>query len=128
MSMKRSALVAVTLALAAGATLALAADISTKKMSIKDNTNPARRQVQVQSKDPAVMFSAADDPGTNGAAVHVYSATDDFCVTLAGGAAWKNKGTSWKYADKLTKNGAQVKDGKLSVKIKSGVTFTLADN
>jgi hypothetical protein len=93
------------------ATLARAEDISTKKLFIKDHkTDPAKRQVQVQSKDGGVQFSEAGDPGTHGASLHVYSATDDFCVTLPSGAEWKNK------------------DGNLLVKIKSGVTYTLVDN
>lgn len=111
------------------ASLVRAEDISAKKVDIKDHlTDPAKRQLQVQSGDLGVQFSEADDPGTNGAALHVYSATDDFCVILPGGIDWKLKGTSWKYKSKTTKNAAQVKDAKLQVKIKSGVTYTLADD
>jgi|SRR5581483_1527014 len=120
-----SAVVLVTV----GASFAHATDISAKKVSIKDNANAAKRQIQVQSGDAAVTLAAADNPGNNGAAIHVYSATDDFCAILAAGPEWKLKvGKSWKYTNKLTKNSAQVADGKLSVKIKSGVTYTLADN
>ena len=107
-----------------GAGLGRAADISTKSLSIKD-TDPTKRQVSVSSADPAVTYAAADDPGTNGATLHVYSATDDLCAVLPAGLLWKNTGSKWKFKDKVTRNSAQVKDGKLSVKIKSGSTFTL---
>lgn len=102
--------------------------ISAKKISIKGSTDMAKRQIQVQSADGNVLLSAADDPGTSGAALHIYSATDNFCAVLPAGANWKNTGKVWKFADKATKNGAQVGDGKLKVKIKSGVTFDLTDN
>src|SRR5436853_3115556 len=105
-----------------------AANVSTKKLLIKDNADAAKRQVGVLSKDTGVHFSAGDAPDANGASLHAYSATDDFCVILPPGAGWKNTGSAWKYANKTTKNSAQIKNGKLSVKIKSGVTYTLADN
>src|SRR5438093_8852064 len=105
-----------------------AKDISTKKLSIKDNAKPAKRQVAVQSTDAGVRLTEADDPGANGAAVHVYSATDDFCAILPSGANWKHTSSQWKYVNKATKASAHVGDGKLVVEIKSGVTYTLADN
>jgi hypothetical protein len=111
----------------AGTALARADDISAKKLSIKD-ASPAKRQLQVQSSDGGVTLSGADDPGTNGAAIHVYSATDDFCAILPAGAGWQHKNSGWKYKSKATKASAQVGDGKLSVKLKSGVTYTLGDN
>lgn len=110
------------------AALAQAEDISTKKLSIKDNADPAKRQVQVQSGDAGVAFAEAGNPSTDGAAIHVYSATDDFCVVLPAGPEWQNTGSSWKYTNKATKNGVQFGDGKLSVKLKSGVDFSLADD
>src|SRR2546422_404836 len=73
-----SAIVLVT----ASAAIARAKDISAKKVSIKGATDPAKRQIQVQSVDTGVLLSEADDPGANGASIHVYSATDDFCATL----------------------------------------------
>jgi len=105
-----------------------AKDISAKKVSIKDNANPAKRQVAVQSTDAGVLLTEADDPGANGASLHVYSATDDFCAILSSGANWKNTSSQWKYANKATKTSAHVGNGKLVVKVKSGVTYTLADN
>jgi hypothetical protein len=108
---------------------ARAANVSAKKIFIKDNADAAKRQVQVLSTDAAITFSDAGDPATNGASLHLYSATDDFCVTLAGGPQWANKkGKVWTFKDKGTKDAAQLKNGKLVVSIKSGVTFTLADN
>jgi len=108
--------------------LAHAKDISAKKVSIKDNANPAKRQVAVQSTDAGVLLTEADDPGANGASLHVYSATDDFCAILPSGASWKHTSSQWKYANKATKTSAHVGNGKLVVKVKSGVTYTLADN
>lgn len=101
-----------------------AADISAKTLSIKD-----KRQVLVQSSDPAVTFAAAVDPASNGAVLHLYSATDDFCVALPPGPDWVNKKNKvWKYGNKATKDVAQIKNGKLLVLIKSGVTYSLSDN
>lgn len=114
-----SALASVTVCAAA----ARADDISAKKVSIKDEL-----QVQVQSRDAGVAYGEADNPGASGASIHVYSATDDFCLVLPSGVDWKNTGSLWKYKDKATKNSAQIGDGKLKVKVKSGITFTLADD
>jgi hypothetical protein len=111
------------------AALARADDISAKKIFIKDNADGAKRQVQVQSADPSVQFSAAVDPATNGATLHLYSATDDFCVILAAGPNWVNKKNKlWKYKDKASKTSLQLKNGKLLIIIKSGVTYTLSDD
>jgi len=110
--------------LIAGAGRGRAADVTTKTLSIKD-TDPTKRQISVSSADLAVTHAAADDPATNGATLHVYSATDDFCAVLPAGLLWKDTGAKWKFKDKATRNSAQVKDGKLSVKIKSGITYTL---
>jgi hypothetical protein len=105
-----------------------AEDISAKKLAIKDNANPAKRQVQIQSADAGVLLIEADDPGANGASIHVYSATDDFCAVLPSGPEWSTNGKLWKYKNKLTKNSAQIGDGKLKVKIKSNVDYSLADD
>ena len=111
------------------AALARAEDISAKKILIKDNaTDTTKRQVLVLSGDVGVQLIEADDPGMNGAAIHVYSTTDDFCANLPAGADWQNTGTLLKYKNATTKNSARIGDGKLLVKIKSGVTYSLADN
>ena len=102
-----SAIVLVT----ASAAIARAKDISAKKVSIKGATDPAKRQIQVQSVDTGVLLSEADDPGTNGASVHFYSATDDFCAILAPGPDWKSTSKAWKYANKATKTSASISDG-----------------
>ncbi|MFN2427432.1 MAG: hypothetical protein ABR587_13410 [Candidatus Binatia bacterium] len=108
---------------------ALADDVSTKKLQIKDHADPAKRQVQVFSKDAGVLYTDANNPGTDGMSIAVYSATDDLCIVLPGGPEWTEKaGKSWKYKNKVTKNQAQIADGKLQVKIRSGVSFTLADD
>lgn len=112
------------------AALAIAKDITTKKMLIKDNANTAKRSVQVLSKDPTVLFSDAIAPDSAGAALHIYSATDDYCAILPGGSEWtvNKKHTLWKYKNKLTKNSAQIKNGHLQITIKSNVGFSLLDN
>jgi hypothetical protein len=107
------------------AALARAEDVSTKSLSIKDK-DPLKRQISVSSADLGISYTDdADDPGTNGAQLHVYSATDNFCADLEPGLNWKDTGSKWKYKNKLTRNSAQIKDGKLSVKIKSNITYTL---
>jgi hypothetical protein len=107
------------------ASIARADDITAKKILIKDNANAAKRQVIVLSIDAGVLKANADDPGTNGASIHVYSATDDYCAVLAGGPLWTDNGVKWKYFDSATKNLAQVKDGRLLVKLKNNVGFSL---
>jgi hypothetical protein len=120
-----SAIVVLTM----GASLGRAEDISTKKILIKDHkTNPAKRSIEVQSADAAIQLSDAVSPDVNGASIHVYSATDDFCAILPSGTDWTSKATKWQFKDKTTKDVAQLKAGKLLVKIKSGDTFTLMDN
>jgi hypothetical protein len=106
-------------------TLAHAVDIAGKVILVKDNANPAKRFIKVLSLDPAVTLLSADDPITNGAALHVYSATDDYCAILPADGNWQNLGTKIKYKNTTTKNTALVKDGRLLLKIKSGSTFTL---
>ena len=108
-------------------TLARGEDVGTRRLLIKDS-DPTKRLIQVLSTDTGVELSEADDPGANGAAIHVYSATDALCVILEPGGNWQNTGTKWKYRNALTKNRALIGDGKLKVKIKSGVTYTLADD
>src|SRR5437867_12730001 len=88
-----------------------AKDISTKKLSLKDNAKPAKRQVAVQSNDAGVLLTEADDPGANGASVHVYSATDDFCAILSSGSSWKHTSSQWKYANKATKTPGHRRNG-----------------
>jgi hypothetical protein len=120
-----SAIVVLTM----GASLGRAGDISTKKLLIKDNkTDSTKRMIQVQSADAAIQVSDAVSPDLNGASIHVYSATDDFCAILPSGSDWKSKPTKWQFNDKTSKDVAQLKAGKLLVKIKTGVTFSLMDN
>jgi hypothetical protein len=127
--MRRANLVVVVLCgLALTGALARGEDVGTKRLLVKDNADPTRRLVQVVSSDAGVQLSEAEDPATNGASVHVYSATDDLCVVLEPGANWQNTGTRWKYRNAVTKNRALLGDGKLKVKVKSGVTYTLADD
>lgn len=108
--------------------IAGAEDVTAKKVLIKDNANTAKRKIIVLSKDVGVELAEADDPAANGAVVHLYSATDDFCAILPAGIEWSNTGTKWKYKNSTTKNVAQIKDGKLFVKIGSGIGYSLADD
>lgn len=119
------AAILVASALAAGS--AQAENISGKKVMIKDNSDPAKRQVQLQSSDAGVSYSDADAPGTGGAWVHVYSATDDHCVQLPSGSGWTDSGKAWKYKD-ADKNQAQIADGKLLVKLRNAVAYSLLDD
>lgn len=119
--------------LVASAAVAPALDISAKKILIKDNPDPTKRQVLILSKDVLATYASADTPSTGGAAVHVYGSTtaDDFCAIIGPGILWKNLTTKWKYVDPSTKNSLQIKDGKLLVKIKQDapvLDYTLADN
>ena len=117
-----------TLAICLGLGLAATAqaeDISTKKMQFKNNADPAKKQLQVLSLDASVLFSAGDDPATQGASIHVYG-TDSLCVVLGAGAEWVNKGSAWQYKNKETKNSVALADGKLQVKLKSGVNYDSA--
>lgn len=107
---------------------ARAEDVSAKKILIKDNADTTKRQIQVQSGDEDIQFSELGNPSTDGAWVHVYSDTDDFCLEVPSGAEWQTKNSSWKYKGETTKNQVQVTDGKLKVKIKSGISFSLADD
>src|SRR5262249_42871090 len=110
--------------------VAHAKDITTKTMILTDPVNkPTKRTAQVQSKDPTVLHADAGNPAANGAAIHLYSATDDFCAILpATSTGWTDKKGQWKFTDKVTHNFAQLKDGLLTVRIKSNVTYWLADN
>lgn len=107
--------------------VARAENISATKVSIKDNADVAKRQFQAISGDAGIAYTDADSPGTKGAWIHIYSATDDQCVQLPAGSEWSDSGKAWKYKG-ATKNQAQVADGKLLLKLKSGVTISLADN
>jgi hypothetical protein len=110
-----------------GVALVFAANIATKRLVIKDNANPAKRLILVKSTDAALVFAAGDDPISNGAAIHVYSAVEDFCLSLAGGAGWTNMGgTKWKYLNTSTKTLVLQGNAKLVAKIKSQSTYSLA--
>jgi hypothetical protein len=128
MSKTRGKILSAIVVLLVCAAQANAEDISAKKISVKDNADPAKRQVQIQSSDSGVLLIEADNPDVNGASIHVYSATDDFCAVLPSGADWSTNGKLWKYKNKLSKNSAQIGDGKLKVKIKSNVDYSLADD
>ena len=112
------------------AALANADDVSAKKILIKDNADPTKRQILILSKDVGVTFAAAGAPNFGGASVHVYSATDAYCAILGPGANWTSPGSNkWKFKDSITKNVAQIKDGRLLVKIKEdSLSYDLADD
>jgi hypothetical protein len=123
--MKASALAALAIVLAASSASAL--DITTKKLQVKAHEDPAKKQFQAFSGDDAITYEHAVAPGTDGASVHVYSATDDLCYLIPGGADWTEKaGKSWKYKNKITKNQIQISDGKLQVKLRSNVDLFLS--
>ena len=105
-----------------------AQDVSTTKLQIRDASDPQKRQVLIQSRDSGVQYLDAVAPEAGGAVVHLYSSTDDDCILLDAGSNWSTNGKAWKYKDRATKNRAQMGDGKLKIKIKSGIAYTLADN
>jgi hypothetical protein len=124
--MKAVGLAALAVVLAAGSAHAL--DITTKKLQVKMHDDPAKKQFQAFSGDDAVTYEQAVAPGTDGASVHIYSATDDLCYIIPGGVEWTEKaGKSWKYKNKITKNQVQIADGKLQVKLRSGVALNLSN-
>lgn len=119
--------IAVSLTAALGVGNATAAEITTKKMAIKDNANPAKTKLQLQSsKDPGVEYTDAVDPDVDGASVYVYSAVNDLCLVIPGGELWADNGKVWKYKDKLTKTQLKIQDGKLQVKFSPGSSFPLS--
>ncbi|HXC53285.1 MAG TPA: hypothetical protein VN634_20540 [Candidatus Limnocylindrales bacterium] len=132
--MKRISLAAMSamfvIAIFASGASAAEEDLLTKKFSIKDHpTDATKRQIQLFSHVSNIQYTDADNPKLNGASVHVWSATDNFCYVLtADSELWLDNGNGWKYKNPDTKNQAQISDGKLLVKIRSGVTFTLADD
>ncbi len=124
--MKAAGLAGLAIVLAAGT--AHAGDISAKKMQVKMHSDPAKKQFQVMSTDASVLYTDAVAPGTEGASIHIYSATDDLCYVIPGGSEWTEKvGKSWKYKNATTKNQIQIQDGKLQVKLRSGVDLSLSN-
>jgi hypothetical protein len=107
----------------------LQVNVSASKLQIKDNAaKPEKRQAQVQSKDVDISAASAGTPNADGASVHLYSATDDSCHLLPPGGEWKVTSKGFNYKGATSKNQLQIEDGKLKVKIKSGLTFSLADD
>src|SRR5438045_63144 len=96
---------ALTMVVLATAGQANAIDISAKKIMIS-------RQIRVSSRDGAIVVPYDANPS---AAIHVYSATDNFCFKLPAGRGWTDAGSSWHYEDELTGNVASVKKGKLAM-------------
>lgn len=102
-------------------------NLTTKKMQIKDPSLATKRQILVQSMDPSLTYADADSPDTDGAWVHVYSATDDYCAVLSN-TLWTTNTKTWKYNDKVSKSQVQLTKGKLQVKMKGSLSFGLQDN
>lgn len=104
---------------------ARAVDISPSEMLIQA---VPKKSVKLASKDPAVQKSGAVEPDVFGASIHLYSATDDMCTILPPGANWVGGKFQWRYKNKATGAVAQIRDGSLSIKLTSGITFDLSDN
>jgi hypothetical protein len=108
--------------------LAPAADISAKKILIKDNADTTKRQILVLSKDLSITKLSGDNPSIGGASIHVYGGGDDYCAILAPGPLWQDLGTKWKYVDPATRNVAQIKDEKILLKVRADdISISLAD-
>jgi hypothetical protein len=101
-----------------------ATDISARGISIREGGKLTHRQVRVSSRDAAILLPNGVTPS---AAIHVYSANDDFCFKMQAGTGWTNDGSSWAYADEGTGNVASVTNGKLVMNLKSGVAYSLND-
>lgn len=124
--MKAVGIAGLAIVLAAGA--AHAGDITTKKLQVKMHSDPAKKQFQAFSGDASIAYADAVAPGTDGASIHIYSATDDLCYVIPGGPEWADKaGKSWKYKNAATKNQIQLSAGKLQVKLRSGVNLNLSN-
>lgn len=108
---------------------ALAEDISASMLLIKENADPARRQMKLLSADPGIQSGEIDAPESEGGAIHLYTSAmvDRFCRILPAGEKWKARPGKWKFKDKATKTVVSAKDGKLKVVVGAGVTFSLAD-
>ena len=108
------------------------------KLTLKDNTNPEKKRLTVQSKDNIVLGGPADDPTVAGGTLRVMSATFDDTYNLPA-ANWAPIGDpadhkGFKYKDKLLAaspvKSAQVKTGKLLKATGKGSTLghSLATN
>jgi glucose/arabinose dehydrogenase len=108
------------------------------KLTLKDNTNPEKKRLTVQSKDNIVLGGPGDDPTVAGGTLRVVSATFDDTYNLPA-ANWEPIGDpadhkGFKYKDKLLAaspvKSAQVKTGKLLKATGKGSTLghSLATN
>jgi glucose/arabinose dehydrogenase len=108
------------------------------KLTLKDNVNPEKKWLTVQSKDNIVLGGPSDDPTVAGGTLRVVSATFDDTYTLPA-ANWEPIGDpadhkGFKYKDKLLAaspvKSAQVKTGKLLKATGKGSTLghSLATN
>jgi glucose/arabinose dehydrogenase len=91
------------------------------KLTLKDNTNPDRKSLKLQSKDNILLGGTGDDPTVAGGSLRVFSADFDDTYALPSGN-WTTMGDpvdhkGFKYKDKLLAAGpiktATVKAGKL---------------
>jgi len=91
------------------------------KLTLKDNVNPEKKRLTVQSKDNIVLGGSSDDPTVAGGSLRVVSADFDDTYNLPAGN-WEPIGDTvdhkgFKYKDKLLAAGpigsVTVKTGKL---------------
>lgn len=128
--MKRTRLAAITgILVAFGAIGASALDIPADKIRIRDNADdPGKRELQIQSTVSLVTYASADNPRDNGASIHLWNATNDFCyIATAGADRWKDSGKSWTYRNREAKNQLRIRDTLLKLKLRSGVGIDLTD-
>jgi hypothetical protein len=104
---------------------ARAVDISPQLILIKA---VPKKTITLRSADRAIQLSGAVEPDVSGATIHVYSATDDQCTVLPPGAGWAGGKSQWRFRDRATGAVAQIRDGSLSIKLISDVTFDISDN
>jgi hypothetical protein len=99
-----------------------ATDISARRILIKESGSLTDRQIRVSSRDAAILLADTANPS---AAIHVYSTSDDFCFKLPAGTGWTNDASGWDYEDEGTGNIASLRNGRLVVRILSGVAYSL---
>jgi hypothetical protein len=72
-----------------------------KKLVLKDDTDPAKRKLELSSRDDAIAPSAGFDPTAAGATLVVHNASgtgEQMCVALPA-PGWKRKGGGFVYKD-----------------------------
>jgi hypothetical protein len=117
-----SSLLAIALLTASAVPAHALENVTAKKMQITD-TDPSKRKVQFQSSDTQISQAEAAAADSEGASLHVFSATDDQCFSV--GASDCELSSSGKLKCKSAAGKIQVRDGSAKAQFKVGVTYSL---